>query len=84
MNFLRDLFGIQYVKVNGEDVPASKTVSFEGAVSGDFDPETQEIIVTVGPLPEADRPTVSGATTQQQLDSVIAALVTLGLIIDDR
>lgn len=84
MNFLRDLFGVQTVTVNGEELPASKTIAFEGAVSGDFDPESQEIILTLGPLPEADRPTIEDADTQGQVDQIISALVALGLVTDNR
>ena len=85
MNFLRDLFGVQTVKVAGEELPASKTVSFEGAVSGDFDPDTQEILLTFGPLPVEDRPVFTGVgSTQAQINEIVAALVSLGLMLDGR
>lgn len=85
MNFLRDLFGVQTVRVNGEELPAAKTLALEGPqVSGDFDPDTQEIVVTIGALPLEDRAVIDGETTQEQLDQVIAALVAIGLVVDER
>jgi hypothetical protein len=51
MNFLRDLFGLQKVVVDEEELPAAKTIRFEAGsgitLVGEFDPDTQEIIVRV-------------------------------------
>jgi hypothetical protein len=66
-------------------LPESKTLSLEGAVSGDFDPDTQEITVTIGSLPVEDRYTFTGVGTEQdQINEIVAGLVSLGLFVDGR
>jgi hypothetical protein len=51
VNFLRDLFGLQTVFVETDELPQSKTIRFEGqggvTLAGEFDPDTQEITVRV-------------------------------------
>jgi len=87
MNFLRDLFGLQRVIVDGVELPSCKTIVFEGmggvGVTGEYDPDSQEITIRITTSPETP-PTVSGSRDgNPALQSLLEALASLGLIVDE-
>jgi hypothetical protein len=76
----------------GVTVPENSTAQFSAEDPGDLTVKTQILLGLVGGQPAigflganvTTRPSITGATTQDQVDSLVAALVALGLASDDR
>jgi hypothetical protein len=57
---------------------------FQPIIAMERNPETEARRLGFFGAPPVERPSIVGATTQLQVDSLVAALVALGLVTDDR